>query len=431
MDRSALIRTAMALVPLTLAIILSWWRRPSRRELVGMGLAFLWSFGALTLVNMGAIRLGLWQFHATGGLLATIPVDVLVGWAVLWSFVARLTFADTTPLASAGAFFGLDLLAMPASRPLVELGGAWIWGEIVSIAFVFLPAQLLCSWTASDRRVELRAIFQATCFAILLLLVLPLAVLESVGQNWSADFSANTMLAGFGAQLLFIPALLALTAVQEFVQRGRGTPVPFDPPKRLVTSGIYAYVANPMQIGCAILMVGWGLAVFQSVWVAGTGVMCVIFSAGLASWHETTGLEQRFGAAWLSYRKAVPAWTPRLRPWFPDGEPVAELWYSEGCFKCRSLAEWLRPRIRTLRLMPAEGFEGRRLSRLTYVGSDAFEATGVAALARALEHIHLGWAFAGCFLRLPVVRPFAQLLTDAVGGGPRSIPLRRTSDGSP
>jgi hypothetical protein len=80
--------------------------------------------------------------------------------------------------------------------------------------------------------------------------------------------------------------------------------------------------------------------------------------------------------------------------------------------------------------MPAEEFEGRRLSRLTYIGSDAVEAIGVAALARALEHIHFGWVLAGCFLRLPLIRPLAQLLTDAVGGGPRAIPVRRPSSGS-
>ena len=45
----------------------------------------------------------------------------------------------------------------------------------------------------------------------------------------------------------------------------------------------------------------------------------------------------------------------------------------------------------------------------------------MAALARALEHLHLGWALVGCLLRLPVINPGAQLLVDAVGGGPRLI----------
>jgi hypothetical protein len=51
---------------------------------------------------------------------------------------------------------------------------------------------------------------------------------------------------------------------------------------------------------------------------------------------------------------------------------------------------------------------------------------GIEALGRALEHTHLGWAAVGWFLRLPIVRPLAQLLTDASGGEPRRIARRRT-----
>ena len=48
-------------------------------------------------------------------------------------------------------------------------------------------------------------------------------------------------------------------------------------------------------------------------------------------------------------------------------------------------------------------------------------ATGVEALARALEHVHLGWTLLGFLLRLPVVAQLAQLLVDASGGEPRRI----------
>jgi hypothetical protein len=43
---------------------------------------------------------------------------------------------------------------------------------------------------------------------------------------------------------------------------------------------------------------------------------------------------------------------------------------------------------------------------------------------RGLEHINFGWAFLGACLRLPLVRPLAQILIDAAGFGPQVIERR-------
>ena len=61
--------------------------------------------------------------------------------------------------------------------------------------------------------------------------------------------------------------------------------------------------------------------------------------------------------------------------------------------------------------------------RITYEAGD-YRASGVEAIARGLEHIHLGWAFVGFTLRLPVVGGLAQLLVDASGGEARVISAR-------
>jgi hypothetical protein len=68
----------------------------------------------------------------------------------------------------------------------------------------------------------------------------------------------------------------------------------------------------------------------------------------------------------------------------------------------------------------------RDLDRLTFQSAtDNREEDGVAALARALESIHLGWAFVGWTLRLPIVRQVVQLLVDAAGGGPHHLTTTR------
>ena len=47
-------------------------------------------------------------------------------------------------------------------------------------------------------------------------------------------------------------------SVQNFL-KGKGTPVPFNPPPQLVTSGPYAYTRNPMLTGVFAILFGFGV----------------------------------------------------------------------------------------------------------------------------------------------------------------------------
>jgi hypothetical protein len=65
--------------------------------------------------------------------------------------------------------------------------------------------------------------------------------------------------------------------------------------------------------------------------------------------------------------------------------------------------------------------------RITYEPADGGPpADGVGAIARALEHVHLGWAMIGFLLRMPIVSAIAQLLADVSGAEPRKIACRTT-----
>ena len=82
-----------------------------------------------------------------------------------------------------------------------------------------------------------------------------------------------------------------------------------------------------------------------------------------------------------------------------------------------------RERCRGLEIVPAELHPTRDLRRVTYELADDESARdeGVAALARALEHIHLGWAMVAFLVRLPGVRHGLQLLADVSGGEERLV----------
>ncbi len=96
-----------------------------------------------------------------------------------------------------------------------------------------------------------------------------------------------------------------------FVRQGRGTPIPIEPPTRLVTNGLYRYVRNPMYVG-AILTVLAEAAYFGSFYL-------VLYAAGLwAMLHislvvfEEPQLKRRFGKDYERYMIEVPRWIPRF-----------------------------------------------------------------------------------------------------------------------
>src|SRR5204863_6067509 len=140
------------------------------------------------------------------------------------------------------------LVLMPALTPVLRLGPAWYLGEIVALLAVMLPGQLLARWTARRERLAGRAVLQVIAFTGLVLFVLPAIVIEGTGGTWLNPLERPVWQLSLIAQVLAFPVLLGLAAVQEFATRGGGTPVPFDPPQQLVTSGLYAYLRNPMQM---------------------------------------------------------------------------------------------------------------------------------------------------------------------------------------
>ena len=107
--------------------------------------------------------------------------------------------------------------------------------------------------------------------------------------------------------LLCLGALLLLWCVREFYVSGRGTLAPWDPPRRLVTSGPYRISRNPMYIGVLTILVGW-----STLWGSRT---LFIYSALVAiAVHlrvllfEEPWAARRFGSEWDAYRARVPRW---------------------------------------------------------------------------------------------------------------------------
>ena len=436
MDTVTLARAAALYVPLSLTAVvwLAW--APSRRERAAAILATAWNVPALLTLHVSARWFGWWSFGVTDATIAGFPIDLYLGWAVAWGALPSL-FGRRIPVVTLVALaVALDVIAMPRLGPVVQLGPSWLVGEIAAVLTCLVPAQLLALWTRRDTHVARRAALQAVAFAGLVLGVLPAVILQQTGGSWSALTTRPGWLTGILVQVLLVPALVGLSALQEFAGRGNGTPVPFDPPKRLVTSGPYAYVRNPMQLSAALVMLGWG-ATLESWWVAAGAIMAVVYGSGFAAGDEHGDLERRFGEPWRAYARAVRSWIPRWRPidarQLTHGAalgdttaPRAEsprgptLYVAETCGPCSEVRAWFEARHPIgLTIMAAESHPTRSLTRITYdPGDGTGDSSGVAAVGRALEHINFAWALVGMLLRFPGLRWMLQIVTDASGGAP-------------
>jgi protein-S-isoprenylcysteine O-methyltransferase Ste14 len=153
--------------------------------------------------------------------------------------------------------------------------------------------------------------------ALIFVVVLPGAVLVYIPNRILA---ANPGLPSFHLGWLrltgWVPIALGLAVLTwcwvGFVVEGRGTPAPYDPPRRLVTGQLYRWVRNPMYVALVIVLLGESVA-FQSlallVYAGVVWLACHLFVV----LYEEPALHRRFGAAYDSYRGQVPRWLPRLR----------------------------------------------------------------------------------------------------------------------
>jgi len=133
---------------------------------------------------------------------------------------------------------------------------------------------------------------------------------------WLLPRGTRPNLRGAGAAgWLLIAAGIALyfaCAFWGFALRGKGTPLPIDPPKKLVVEGPYGLVRNPMYWSVASVMLGEA-AVFHSVALA---ELAVAFFAGVNVFvllYEEPALRRKFGAEYEEYCRRVPRWLPRIK----------------------------------------------------------------------------------------------------------------------
>lgn len=151
----------------------------------------------------------------------------------------------------------------------------------------------------------------ATIFGLLVcgFIIAGLKVDRIVGVERLMPLSVGTLL----SLPVFAMAIFMIGWSVHHFLKAKGTPVPANPPPRLVTSGPYRYTRNPMLTGVFALLFGFGI-------LFGSFFLLLVFTPlfiALNFWElkriEEPELEKRLGRAYIDYRSATPMFFPCIR----------------------------------------------------------------------------------------------------------------------
>jgi protein-S-isoprenylcysteine O-methyltransferase Ste14 len=146
-----------------------------------------------------------------------------------------------------------------------------------------------------------------------------LVMTRDIHVGWGLPRPLAALTLGLGGALIAGGLAMFAWTVGLFATRGRGTLAPWDPTERLVVEGPYRHVRNPMISGVLAVLLG-------EAWLTGSRTIAAwaglffLANAVYLPLSEEPGLERRFGEAYRAYKRHVPRWLPRVRPWRPETE---------------------------------------------------------------------------------------------------------------
>jgi len=153
-----------------------------------------------------------------------------------------------------------------------------------------------------------RTITYATVFVGVLLVYLPARILAWSGITRPAVL-AWPQIAGIA--IATAGALVALSCLWAFAWIGKGTPAPFDPPRRLVVRGPYRFLRNPMYVGAG-LAIGGAALFFESIQLLAFVALFLLATHLFVVFYEEPTLRRTFGAEYEAYCRRVHRWWPRV-----------------------------------------------------------------------------------------------------------------------
>ena len=145
---------------------------------------------------------------------------------------------------------------------------------------------------------------------IIVLIIVPLCIERDITIKFLPAFILGIVIMVIGLDAIII-------TVSSIIKIGRGTLAPWAPSQHLVIAGMYGYVRNPMILGVLTVLIGESVSILSYrilIWA-----MCFFLINTI--WFvvfEEPSLEKKFGEEYRQYKKNVPRWIPRLKPFKTD-----------------------------------------------------------------------------------------------------------------
>jgi protein-S-isoprenylcysteine O-methyltransferase Ste14 len=300
--------------------VIAWWilllAVPASRKYfqMGEGETILLSFWLPDLLLMAA-----------GSLVVSwlIAIDSDFKLAALWFVVGTISYASFYCLAFA-LMTDTGWLGVVAMFPAMIVSGNFGIG----LTPAFQRMMFRHSKDAATGWILTKTLTQIMVVWALILIVFPLVIVQIEDKLAIPRF-------GFPFQSVLVITLfplvssIGLLSAYSMAKIGRGTPLPMDTASKLVVSGIYAYVRNPM----AISGIGQGLLVG---FLLGSPLVILYALLGAFIWQfiyrplEEDDMVEKFGADYEHYRQNVRCWIPRRRRFDISGKEEADECRSGG-----------------------------------------------------------------------------------------------------
>jgi protein-S-isoprenylcysteine O-methyltransferase Ste14 len=171
-----------------------------------------------------------------------------------------------------------------------------------------LRGSIRVSRTQNTLALWAKSLLNALLFFAVFMLALPWVAHRLLPVSLPVPEPLRVWLAG----VLFLVGVAAwVSCLDVFSRRGRGTPLPMDAPRHLVTTGLFSVVRNPIM--AAELLVIWAEALYlASLGVVLYAALISVLAHLLVVHVEEPELRERFGDSYESYCRKVPRWLPRL-----------------------------------------------------------------------------------------------------------------------